>query len=160
MLRALRRTVLLVSVVCCLIDRAAGQDVVDWPDLSRCVGRTCSVRGRVVEQREEGPVIRLYFAAERRDVYVTLMRGLLVTWPSYAGHDIVATGRVDRFRGDIEMLIENPHAVAILDPATPTPPAPGAAQATVTPPVTPGEVERLRERIRTLEDRVRELEDH
>jgi hypothetical protein len=156
MVRAMLRAALIVSLA---VLPAAGQDVVDWRELPSCVGKVCSVRGRVVEQREDGPVIRLFFDAERHDVYVTLMRGLLVTWPSYVGHEIVATGNVDRFRSDTEMLLENPNDVAILDPATPTPPAPGAPPTIATPPVTPGEVERLRERVRTLEDRVRELED-
>lgn len=99
---------------------AAAQDVVDWPDAASCSGRFCSVRGTVVTQEDQGPVYRLYFDPTRRDVYVTLVRGWLVTWPSYVGHPILATGKVDRFRDHVEVLVRDPSGIAVLD-ASPTP---------------------------------------
>jgi len=165
------------------VGRAGADENVDWRDAHRCVGRICAVRGTVVEARDEGAVIRLYFDAERRDVYVTLVRGWLVTWPDYAGHAIVATGPVDRFRDQTEVMVRDPSAITVLDAAltatpaatttpvaaSPTPTAaatspvptavpPTAVPPTVAPPPADDEVERLRRRVRELEERVEELE--
>lgn len=135
---------------------AFGDEVVDWTEAASCVGRVCALRGTVVAQEDGGPYYRLYFDAERRDVYVTLMRGWLVTWPRYVGHTIVATGPVDRWRDHSEMILLTPDAIALLDaPDTPTaaPPNPAAAAATPS-----REVEELRERVRSLERKIEELE--
>ena len=130
---------------------AFADDAIDWTDASSCVGRICSIRGTVVAQEDGGSYYRLYFDAERRDVYVTLMRGWLVTWPSYVGHAIVATGPVDRWHDHTEMLLRTPDAIALLDvPDTPTP-----GVATPTP---SGEVEELRDRVRSLEQKIEQLE--
>jgi hypothetical protein len=73
-------------------------------------------------QEDGGPFYRLYFDAERHDVYITLMRGWMVTWPSYVGHTIVATGPVDRWRDHSEMILLTPDAIVFLDaPDTPFP---------------------------------------
>ncbi|MBX3025161.1 hypothetical protein KF840_09645 [bacterium] len=137
---------------------ARADEAVDWTDAATCVDRVCSLRGRVVAQEDGGAFYRLYFDRERRDVYLTLMRGWLVTWPSYVGHTIVATGPVDRWRDHSEMILLTPDAIALLDaPDTPTaapPPSVGAA-ATATP---NGEVEELRDRVRSLERKIQELE--
>lgn len=132
---------------------AGAGEAIDWRDAASCVGRVCSLRGTVVAQEDGGQFQRLYFDAERRDVYVTLMRGWLVTWPNYVGHRIVATGAVDRWRDHSEMIVETPDAIALLDaPDTPTP---GAA----TP--TPGdEVQELRDRVRSLERKIEQLEQN
>jgi hypothetical protein len=176
-----KRSVSLLSLLSLLVLRATpvpADDVVDWRNAAQCVGRVCSIAGTVVEEKADGPVIRLYFDAERRDVYVTLIRGWLVTWPGYAGEPIVATGPVDRFRDHIEMIVTSPDNIvsAAGAPAvapSETPAAPTAAASTPTEPAatatpvppsptipapTPGEVERLRERVHELEDRVRQLE--
>lgn len=167
----------LLSLLSLIPTPTHAQDPVDWHDAAQCVGRACSVRGTVAAEEQDGPVTRLYFDAARRDVYVTLVRGWLVTWPSYAGKRIVATGSVDRFRNDVEMIVESPNSIVLADatPAdAPTPalraPSPTAAEPSptaiaATPTLvaptaapTPGEADRLRERVRELEDRVRELE--
>lgn len=174
---------------------AAAQDTVDWQDAATCIGRVCGVRGTVAEAQNEGPVIRLYFDAARRDVYVTLVRGWFVDWPDYAGHAILATGPVDRFRDQIEVMVRDPDGITVLDApltatplpdtptplaATPTAPAPTAAEPTVAqptaavptvaaptipapptvavPPAAENETEQLRQRVRELEERVRQLE--
>lgn len=116
-----------------------------------CVGRVCSIRGTVVAQEDGGAYYRLYFDAERRDVYVTLMRGWLVNWPGYVGHAIVATGPVDRFRDDTEMILRTPDAIALLD--APFTPVPGAAT-----PTPDDEVQELRDRVRSLEEKIERLE--
>lgn len=130
---------------------ALADDAVDWRDAARCVDRVCSLRGTVVAQEDGGPYYRLYFDAERRDVYVTLMRGWLVTWPSYVGHAIVATGPVDRWRDHSEMILLTPDAIALLD-------APDAPVAGAPPPTATSEVEELRERVRSLEQKIEQLE--
>lgn len=168
-------------------DTAAGEAVRDWRQAGECVGRVCAVRGTVAAVRDDGPVIRLYFDAAQRDVYVTLVRGWFVTWPDYAGRTIVATGRVDRFRDQTEMMVRDPDHIALLDaPPAPPPailppaavvPTPAAdAAAAPVPPSTPAaavtspatapaaadpaaaEMDQLRRRIRELEERVQELE--
>jgi hypothetical protein len=125
---------------------ALGDDVLDWTAAPGCVGRVCSLRGTVVAQEDGGAYYRLYFDADRRDVYITLMRGWLVSWPSYVGHAIVATGPLDRWRDHSEMILLTPDAIAVLD-------------APDTPAATPSsEVEELRARVRSLERRIQELE--
>ena len=163
---------------------ALADDAIDWTEAASCVGRVCSLRGTVVAQEDGGPFYRLYFDPTRRDVYVTLMRGWLVTWPNYVGHRIVATGPVDRFRDHSEMILLTPDAIAFLDaPDTPTvdaAPPPTAAPETATPSTVPttaptavgtavptavpalatpsSEVEELRDRVRSLERKIEELE--
>jgi hypothetical protein len=145
---AVRAAALLV----CLSGLARAQEeVVDWRDMAQCVGHVCGVRGTVVATESVGPTYRLYFDAADHTARVLLMRGWLVTWPHYDGETIVATGKVDRFRDHVEMIVRDPSDVAVLDP-TPTPP-PSAA-----PTASPGELEQLRDRVRTLEQRIRQLE--
>lgn len=123
---------------------AFAQEVVDWTDAASCVGRICSVRGTVVAQEDHGPVYRLYFDAARRDVYATLVRGWLVTWPSYVGHPILASGKVDRFRDSVEVMVRDPGNIDVLDaPQTPTlapftAAPPPAVPPTATPTLAPG----------------------
>lgn len=169
---------------------AAAQDTVDWQDAATCIDRVCGVRGTIAEAQNEGPVTRLYFDAARRDVYVTLVRGWFVDWPDYVGHAILATGPVDRFRDQIEVMVRDPDGITVLDApltatplpdtptppvATPTAPAPTVAEPTAAvptvaaptipapptvavPPAVENETEQLRQRVRELEDRVRQLE--
>lgn len=171
----------LLSVVCfvSLLAKPDAPEVVDWQDAAKCVGRVCGIRGRVVTTENDGPSIRLYFNPDRRDARVILMRGWLVTWPSYEGQTIVATGTVDRFRDHVEVIVLDPREVAVLGPTgspvadvSPVPtlapsPAPNAAPtaaATAAPSPSPtqpaSEVDELRQRVRELEERVRELEQH
>jgi hypothetical protein len=140
---------------------ALADEPIDWTAAPSCVDRVCALRGTVVEQEDGGPYYRLYFDRQQRDVYITLMRGWMVTWPSYVGHTIVATGPVDRWRDHSEMILLTPDAIAFLDaPDTPpVPPATPATPSTAAPTATPsGEVEELRERIRSLERKIEELE--
>lgn len=132
----------------------ATPEPVDWSAAAGCVGRVCSIRGTVVAQEDGGAFYRLYFDAERRDVYVTLMRGWFVTWPDYVGRRIVATGPVDRWRSATEMILRSPDAIALLDP----PPTPPPAAATGPSPTPSDEMQRLRDRVRSLEEKIERLE--
>jgi hypothetical protein len=110
------------------------------------------VRGTVAATENDGPSIRLYFDSQQRDVRVLLMRGWLVSWPHYEGETIVATGKVDRFRDHVEVMVLDPGSVAVLGP-TPSP-----TSAAALPAGTPSEVDELRRKVRELEQRLRELE--
>lgn len=114
---------------------AAEEEIVDWQDAARCVGRVCSIRGTVVEAEDDGPSTRLYFDAERRDMRVLLMRGWLVTWPSYVGHEIIATGKVDRFRDHVEMILLAPGDITVVG-GLPSPTPSAEATLTAPPPLT------------------------
>ena len=140
---------LALFLACCAAGAVLAQeDIVDWRDAAQCVGRVCGLRGTVVATENDGPTIRLYFDAEQRDVRVLLMRAWLVTWPSYEGATIVATGKVDRFRDHVEAIVLDPSNVTVLSAATAaTPAAPS-----------PSELDDLRQKVRELEQRVRELE--
>jgi hypothetical protein len=102
-------------------------EIVDWQDAARCVGRVCGIRGKVVTVDNLGSSIRLHFDSERTGARVILMHGWLVTWPSYEGQTIVATGKVDRFRDHVEMILLDPESIAVLDGAPPSTPAPVAS---------------------------------
>jgi hypothetical protein len=150
--------------------RADAAAPIDWRDAAQCVGHTCALRGHVVAQRDEGAVIRLSFDEARPDVSVLLVRSWSVTWPSYAGHDVVATGKVRRFRDQVELVVREPSAIEVIDAApstaVPTPPLPtptAASASTAAPAPAPAgeaEVERLRQRVHELERRVHELEEN
>ena len=112
-------------------------EIVDWQDAARCVGRLCAIRGKVVTVDNLGSSIRLHFDSERNGARVILMHGWLVTWPSYEGQTIVATGKVDRFRDHVEMILLDPENIAVLDGA-PSTPAPVASPTPSAPP-TPSE---------------------
>jgi hypothetical protein len=173
-LQALLRTLVMLRRLLLLILLAAplrAQEVVEWTDAASCVGRICTMRGTVVAMEDRGPTYRLFFDGERRDVYLTLMRGWLVTWPDFVGHAIAATGPVDRFQGDTEMIVRARDAVVILDPAaTPTAAAPTTVptteptgvpttEPTAAPtPAPTGELERLREDMRRLQEKIDQLE--
>jgi len=143
--------VALLVLLCTAVAARAEEETVDWRDAAQCVGRVCGVRGTVALSESDGPTIRLYFDPQQRDVRVLLMHGWLVTWPRYDGETIVATGKVDRFRDHVEVIVLDPGSVTVLDPVpSPTP--------TAGPSPTPGEVEELREKVRELEQRLHELE--
>jgi len=137
-------------ILLCCAAAYAEEEPIDWQLAEACIGQVCALRGTVAMSEHDGPTIRLYFDAQRRDVRVLLMRGWLVTWPNYDGATIVARGKVHRFRDHIEMIVVNPNDIELLSPL-PTP--------TLTPPgptPTPGELERLRERVRELEQQLQE----
>jgi hypothetical protein len=138
-----------VFLACCAAGAALAQDdIVDWRDAAQCVGRVCGLRGTVVATENDGSTIRLYFDPEQRDVRVLLMRAWLVTWPSYEGATIVATGKVDRFRDHVEAIVLDPSNVSVLSAAT-----------TATPPAaSPSELDGLRQKVHELEERIHELE--
>lgn len=116
----------------------AEPEVVDWHDAAQCVGRVCAIRGTVVASETDGPTTRLYFDAERRDMRVLLMRGWLVSWQAYDGQTIIATGKVDRFRDHVEMIVLDPGAIAVVG-GLPSPTYSAAATETqpLAPPDTP-----------------------
>jgi hypothetical protein len=130
--RPARRDAMCVVLLASLLVHSGGdaQDVVDWPDAAQCVGRVCGIRGTVVSVENDGPSFRLYFDAQRRDVRVILMRGWLVTWPAYEGQTIVATGKVDRFRDHVEVIVLDPRNVVIIGAAA----SPASEPATTPPP--------------------------
>ena len=149
----LRSARVALALLCCAGWARAAEEPIDWQNAAACVGRMCELRGTVAEVEHDGPTIRLYFDAQRREVRIVLMRGWLVSWPEYAGATIVARGNVHRFRDHLEMIVLAPGDITVLD-ALPSPtPSPG-------PSPTPGELERLRERVRELEQRLRENEGH
>ncbi len=137
------------------------EEAIDWADAASCVGRICTIRGTVVAMEEHGPTYRLFFDATRRDVYVTLMRGWLVSWPDFVGHPIAATGAVDQFQGATEMIVRAQDAVRQLD-APPTPsaeaPSPEAPSPTVPTAAPTGELGQLREDMRRLQEKIEQLE--
>jgi hypothetical protein len=173
---AVRALALLLAVCASSPAPAREREMVGWRDAARCVGRVCGVRGTVQEVADEGPALRLFFDPQDHRTSVLLIRGLLVSWPDYAGRTIVATGPVRRFRDQIEIVVRAPKAVEVLPPAGST--APAATAAPESPAPTPSfapspatsaapaasptpnqsEVERLRQRVRDLEKRLRELE--
>ncbi len=137
------------------------EETVDWADAASCVGRICTIRGTVVAMEEHGPTYRLFFDASRRDVYVTLMRGWLVSWPDFVGHPIAATGAVDQFQGATEMIVRAQGAVRQLDaPPTPSAETPSAeAPSPTVPTAAPtGELGQLREDMRRLQEKIDQLE--
>lgn len=142
---------MLLLLLLLLAAPAAADEAIDWTDAASCVGRICSLRGTVVAQEDGGAYQRLYFDRERRDVYVTLMRGWLVTWPSYVGHSIVATGQVDRWQDQSEMILKTPDAIVLLD-------VPDTATPGVATPTPASEVQELRDRVRSLEEKIEQLE--
>jgi len=148
----LRRLALLIL----LAAPAHAEEEVDWADAASCAGRICTIRGTVVAMEEHGPTYRLFFDATRRDVYVTLMRGWLVSWPDFVGHPIAATGAVDQFQGATEMIVRAQDAVRQLDaPATPSAEAPSPTMPT---PAPTGELGQLREDMRRLQEKIEQLE--
>jgi len=140
----------LVALALLLPAVAQASEPIAWTAAEECIGRVCSVRGRVVEARDDGTAIRLYFDTEKRDVCVTLVRSWLVTWPDYAGREIVATGMVRRFRDVTEVTVLGPEEIA-LDLGEPTPAAEFESPEK-------RELEDLREEVRRLQKRMNELE--
>ncbi len=131
---------------------SAGTEPIDWADAETCVGEVCSVRGTVVDVKDDGTAIRLYFDEKRRDVCVTLVRSWLVSWPDYAGREIVANGLVRRFRDQTEVTVLDPGEITLAATAVqPTPAIEFESPAKE-------EAQDLREEIRRLEQRVKELE--
>ena len=129
---------------------ASAADEVPWTNASECIGRVCAVSGTVAEVKDDGAAIRLYFDKERHDVCVTLVRAFLVSWPDYAGRQIVANGLVRRFRDLTEVTVHDPSEIKLAD-AEPTP------QIEFQSPEKE-DVKELRDEIKRLEDRVKELE--
>ena len=73
--------------------------------------------------------------AQDRSVRVILMRGWLVKWPPYDGQTIVATGKVDRFRDHVEMILLDPRDVEVIGGAPTITPVAAAPASTPTEPL-------------------------
>ena len=155
----LARLAVLLVVCCAAVAAYAQDDAVDWRDAAGCAGRVCSLRGTVVDWEPAPATIRLYFDTNRT-VRILLMRGWLVTWPAYVGQTIVATGKVQRFQEHIDMIVVDPSNITVFGPlptaTAASPPASPSAPAGPTP--TSGEVEELRQRVRELEQHIKDLE--
>lgn len=142
---------LLLFACCAAAAVQAQDDVVDWGDAARCVGRQCGLRGTVVATEPAGPTIRLFFDVADHSVRVILMRGWLVDWPPYVGRTIIANGKVQRFHDHIEMIVLDPDDIAVIggeplpsatgeSTVAPTMVAPTMAAPTPPPTVAPTEV--------------------
>lgn len=112
-----------------------------------------TVKGTVLAARAEGSIVRLELD-DPGVSQVTLLIGWLSNFPPapeqyYLGKVISVRGSVQSFRGRSEILVRDADDIVVLSAAAPV--------ADATRPE-PGEVEKLRDRVRTLEQRLRELE--
>lgn len=144
----MKRT-LLLAILCAAPAAVLADGTVPWTDAGTCLGRVCSVSGKVTQVEEQAGAIRLYFD-DKREICVTLIRSWLVSWPNYEGRSIIANGMVRRFRDLTEISVHDPGEIAMAD-AEPTP-AIGFESPEKQ------EVKELRQEIDRLEQRVKELE--
>lgn len=130
-----RRAAALALAACCLPLAARADRTVGWRNAARCANAVCSVRGTVAVVEDDGPTYRLYFDDSDRSVRVILMRGWLVNWPNYLGQEIVATGKVGRFRDHLEMILLDPRSIELVGgtPTTTPEPSPTASVAPASP---------------------------
>ena len=153
-----RAGVAVLLLITCSAITATAQEITDWRDAGRCVGRVCAVRGRIAATEIRGNVVRLYFDAVKRDVSVVLVRGWLSDFPEhpddyYRGNEVIATGPVRRFHDQIEIVSRAREDVQLVGKHRVAEKGSAALGAQ-------SEIDALEVRVRSLERRVEQLEKH
>ena len=132
-------TVAAVAVALAGVARGVPPPTVSWQDASHYVGEIVTVEGDVAEARTTGNTCVLEFAPDDpRAFRAILLLPLLTSLPQhpeqlYRGRRVKVSGRIARFQGRPEMLLQAPGYIEVVDVSGP-PPA-----ATVAPPPTPAE---------------------
>lgn len=129
------------------------------------VGEEKVVEGKVTAAERDGNVVRLRVGNAPQDLTVSLIIGLLSTFPPqperyYLGRPIRVTGTIQSFRGVAEMVIHDPVHIQVGDVSTPSlgqPPASSRAER-IADPSAYQRLDVLDGRMRALEDRVERLE--
>jgi len=130
-------TVAAVAVALAGVARGVPPPTVSWQDASHYVGEIVTVEGDVAEARTTGNTCVLEFAPDDpRAFRAILLLPLLTSLPQhpeqlYRGRRVKVSGRIVRFQGRPEMLLQAPGYIEVVDVSGP-PPA-----ATVAPPPTP-----------------------
>ena len=130
-------TVAAVAVALAGVARGVPPPTVSWQDASHYVGEIVTVEGDVAEARTTGNTCVLEFAPDDpRAFRAILLLPLLTSLPQhpeqlYRGRRVKVSGRIVRFQGRPEMLLQAPGYIEVVDVGGP-PPA-----ATLAPPPTP-----------------------
>jgi hypothetical protein len=132
------RPVTATALVVAFALRAAAVEppVVDWTRAGEHVGDIITVEGDVVAARSAGDTVTLDLAPDdARGFRVVLLIPLLSDLPPhpeelYAGRRVRASGRVERFQGRPEIVLNGPGQLAVVDVARTAPPSVVAAPAT------------------------------
>ena len=126
--------------------RAAPPPIVSWQEVGGHVGEVVTVEGEVATAATVGDTWVLEFAPEDAHAFrVVVLLPLLETAPRqperlFQGQRVRATGRVQRFRGRVEMVLRGAGQIEVVEtgggmppaasaPPPPPPPAPAAPSA-------------------------------
>jgi hypothetical protein len=117
------------------------------------VGAQRVIEGTVTAAERDGATVHLHLGSKPPELTVSLIIGLLSTFPSdpehyYTGKTIRVSGTIREFRGRPEIVIHDAGDIQVV----------GAAPAVAAVPDAGTEVQQLRERVHQLEQRVHELE--
>ncbi len=87
---------------------------IPWDQAGRYLGLTVTVRGRVLGIEQKGSVYRLRFDPEGRFV-VIVPKKYAFRFPlsRYPGRTVLVRGRVRRYRGHVEIVVERPEAIEV-----------------------------------------------
>lgn len=123
------------------------------------IGQEKIVEGKVTSTVREANIVKLHFGEKQPRLTVSLVIGLLSRFPPepetyYLNRMVRVAGTIDEFRGNVEMIIDDPQAVYALD----APPYPGAAPAGAPPSDLQKRYDALSERVHELEQRLKQLE--
>lgn len=116
------------------------------------VGQEAIVEGVVTAAVRDGYVVRLSLGDGPQPLRVQLVLGMLSRFPAqpenyYLGKTVRVAGKITEFRGQAEIVVREPHNIAL---SSELPPEPVDSTA---------EVNSLNERVRELEERIRQLEN-
>jgi len=122
-------TVAAVAVALAGVARGVPPPTVSWQDASHYVGEIVTVEGDVAEARTTGNTCVLEFAPDDpRAFRAILLLPLLTSLPQhpeqlYRGRRVKVSGRIARFQGRPEMLLQAPGYIEVVDVSGPPPAA-------------------------------------
>ena len=145
----LRRLAVVALTLAGTLEAAADEPPIEVSVAPLYVGQVVTLEGEVTRTHRDGYVVRLQLGEEPQTVMVQLQIGMLSRFPPhpeahYLGKEIRVVGRVDEFRGQIEMRIRDPDHIALVDELQSD--------------TADEEVRALQDRVRRLEQRLEDLE--
>lgn len=140
---------------------ASGEPAIAPSVAALYAGEEKVIEGTVASTQREGNVVQLRLGPRPTDLTVSLVIGMLSTFPPepehyYAGKAVRVRGTIQSFRGTPEIVIHDSAALQLVGTAPAVAAQPVAAQPVA---ATRSADESCEQRIETLQDRVRQLED-
>jgi hypothetical protein len=127
--------VLFAALLCAPVSPATADDASISPSVAGLfVGEEKRVEGRVNAAERDGNTVRLHVGTPPQEVTVSLIIGLLSTFPPeperyYVGKTVRVAGTIRSFRGSTEVVLHDPASIQVVGEGATASAPPAASQA-------------------------------